>query len=548
MKKSSGIRFARLKSRWREGLGMVLVIPALLGAEPRYGGKVVIGALGGIAPLNPITAQSTVAVNIFDLLFDRLLKETATGEIAPAVAVEWKASEDHLTWEFKLREDIHFHDGRPLTAEDVVFTFSLKQQYQGEEDSKGPSALQFQDLEAVNPYAVRMRFTTPPSASFLFQLREHILPRHLVEPQLHTDQALEALPFNRHPVGSGPFQFAEGTTGQVALAAFEEYWGGRPYLDTVFVKADYENTPQLWGGLMRGEVDVVTYASAEDLKSVQASEGFELVSGYGPGYEALRLNCRPDSPLSDRTVRRALNYAINRRAIWQYLGGAPTLADSLVFPTGPFAPESPYNDPAVETPGWDPKKTKDLLDAAGWRDSDGDGWREKEGHPLDLYLLMPTEFGFYQQVAGELRKDFEEVGIRLNVRQEPFVELGSLSYLERQRFDLLWGGGTYSLYTDKCVSWWFSSSPDNYSGYASAEADHLIEEARSSFDLSQRIRLYRGLHRRLMEDQPVIFLCQFPINTVLRRGLGYQEPITKAEVLSRIGLFRSLPKWYWEAE
>ena len=291
---------------------------------------------------------------------------------------------------------------------------------------------------------------------------------------------------------------------------------------------------------MRGEVDVVTHSSPEDQKSIQTNQVFEIVSSYGQGYSALWLNCRPTSLLADRAVRRALNYAINRRAIWQYMGGDSTTADMLAFPTGPFAPESPYNDPQVMIPEWNPQLANRLLDEAGWKDSDGDGWREKEGRPLELYLLMPTEFAFFQKVAGQLRKDLGEIGIRLYVRQEPFTRLASLAFLTEQRFDLLWGGGGYNLDTDICTSWWYSSSPGNYSGYASAEVDRLIEKARSTYELPQRILLYRDLHRQLMEDQPVIFVCRFPMNFAMRGG------IKGTELTARLGLFRVLPQWYWD--
>ena len=206
--------------RWLgAALCMVLCGGHSLEAGPRYGGKITIGMPGGIAPLNPITTYSTVAVNVFDILFERFLKESVSGEIVPGIAISWTPSEDYRTWDFKLREDVKFHDGTLVRAEDVVFTFRLSQQHRtGESWGGGLPPLRFESIEAVAPDTVRIHFSEPPNASFLYQMREHILPRHVVEPQLETGKSLKEIPFNRHPVGAGPFQL-ESWEGEAKIVS-----------------------------------------------------------------------------------------------------------------------------------------------------------------------------------------------------------------------------------------------------------------------------------------------------------------------------------------
>ena len=136
-----------------------------LAAEPQCGGKVTIGAPGGLAPLNPVITTSTVSVNVFDVLFDRLLTERVTGEIAPGLAMHWTHSQDCRTWDFELRTDATFHDGAPVTAEDVMYTLDLMRQRGLPERGARSQVPEFDAMETVGPHRVRIRFAEPPSAS-----------------------------------------------------------------------------------------------------------------------------------------------------------------------------------------------------------------------------------------------------------------------------------------------------------------------------------------------------------------------------------------------
>ncbi len=533
-----------------KGVWTALLFSAVLSCSqepvegPRYGGKVTLGATGGLAPLNPIITHSTISAGVFDLIFERLLSETPGGEVAPALAVAWHSSEDYRTWDFQLRKDVKFHDGTPVRAEDVVFTVDLTRQYRSaKEEEIGYRSLQFEKIEVVSPYTVRVHFSEPPNPAFLLQMREHILPKHLIEPQLQAGHALEELPFNKHPVGAGPFQFAgwEGDS-RIKVRAFEDYFEGRPYLDTVVVRADYTDTRYWWAGLMQGEVDVVEFYAAEDLESIVGDEAFQILRGEGPAYDRLDLNCRGASVLADRRLRQALNYAINRKAILKHLGGEHGAADSLYFLTGPFLPGSPYGDPHIKGTEQNRALATALLEEAGWLDMDNDGLREKEGRPLELVLLMLDMFPIYQDVVAQLRKDLVELGIKLLVRRVPIEDLTSRDYLDKQKFDILYT--TARCYFDPHLSvvCWHSTSPHNYVGYENAAVDRLIEQGSSTYEPRQRVQAYQSLHRHLAAECPTIFICRYPLAFVLRKG------IKGTELLTHKGLFRSLSGWYWDLQ
>lgn len=496
---------------------------------PSSGGRVRIGATGGMEPINPLMASRTVSTEVLDLLFERLFAETPDGQLAPALAIAWPFSPRLKFWDILLRSDAQFHDGRPVTAEDVVFTLQWMRKQQNGEN------LLFERVEALSDDIVRLHYTEPPLSSALVHLRLHILPKHLVEPQLAAGYSLDELPFNRHPIGAGPFRFADWVgEAHVRLVAFAGYHRGRPYVDTVEVRSDYPDTRHAWAAFMRGESDVVTSAAPDDLKSIADNPAFNVLKGGGASYTALSLNCRLESVLADRRVREALHYAIDRQAVWRLLSGEATV-DS-VFIAGPFPPGSIYNHPQVAVPVKDQRRARAILQAAGWVDADGDELRERDGEALELTLGMVKELPHRHDIAAQLRKDLEEVGIHLLMQTEPLQML----YAVKPRFDMVLREGYSDLDPDITASEWHSRNARNGSGYVNAEVDQLIEAGRTAYDENAHIAIYRRIHRHLLADHPTIFICREPVMYAVR------QPLRGLESIVRMGIFRSLPKWYWD--
>lgn len=496
---------------------------------PSYGGRVRIGATGGMEPINPLMASRTVSTEVLDLLFERLFAETPDGQLAPALAVAWPFSPRLKFWDILLRSDVQFHDGRPVTAEDVVFTLQLMRKQQNGEN------LLFERVEALSDDIVRLHYAEPPNSSSLVHLRLHILPKHLVEPQLAAGYGLDELPFNRHPIGAGPFRFA-GWVGEdhLRMVAFEEYYDGRPYIDTVEVRGDYPDTRYAWAAFMRDESDVAMSAAPDDLKSIADNAAFKVLKGAGPSYTALNLNCRLESVLADRHLREALHYAIDRQAVWRLLSGE-AVADS-VFIAGPFPPGSVYSDPHMALPVKDQQRARAILQAAGWVDVDGDRLRERDGEVLELTLVMVKEMPHRHDIAAQLRKDLEEVGIHLLMQTEPLQVLSSIG----SQFDMVLGEGYNFFDPDIAVSEWHSQDVRNWSGYVNEEVDQLIEAGRTAYDENAHIAIYRSIHRHLLADLPTIFICREPVMYAVR------QPLRGLESIMHMGIFGSLPEWYWD--
>ena len=276
------------------------------------------------------------------------------------------------------------------------------------------------------------------------------------------------------------------------------------------------------------------FVAPDDLKSIADNAAFNVLKGSGPTYTALSLNCRSESVLTDRRVREALHHAIDRQAVWRLLSGEAK--EVSIFIAGPFLPGSIYNDPQVAVSVKDQQRARAILQAAGWVDANGDGLRERDGEALELTLGMVKEMPHRHDIAAQLRKDLEEVGIHLLMQTEPLQTLSSVG----SQFDMVLKEGYSDLDPDITVSEWHSRDARNWSGYVNEEVDRLIEAGRAAYDENGRIAIYRRIHRHLLADHPTIFICREPVMYAVR------QPLRGLESIMQMGIFRSLPAWYWD--
>ena len=153
-------------------------------------------------------------------------------------------------------------------------------------------------------------------------------------------------------------------------------------------------------------------------------------------------------------------------------------------------------------------------------------------------MLMQAEFPYTKQVAAQLRKDLEEIGIRLHIQSTPFTQLGSALILKDTRYDMVWTGSLFYDDPDLSVSKWHSTDPENISQYASPAMDELIEQARYAFGSEERVRCYRQIHRLLRQDLPTVFVCRMPLTYAIA------DELRGVELAEKVGPFRSIPNWY----
>ncbi|VFR28132.1 Putative gluthatione transporter,solute-binding component [plant metagenome] len=450
--------------------------------------------------INTSTPGRTVVSKIFDGLFDYGPDLVPRPQLAESLEI----SEDGLTVRLALRQGVLWHDGKPFTSADVKFSAeNVWLQF-------SPFARRiFQHLSRVEtPDAHTVVLTlakpTPVLRNALDVVAAPILPRHLYE---GTDIANN--PHNNRPVGTGPFVFKAWERGShIRLERFDKYWvAGQPYLDSITFKIIPEvasrATALETGAIHYGERNPVTFADADRLaksdRLVVSTDGY---NGFGAVLWLLP-NLR-DPILGKLQVRQAIAHAVNKdllvKTVW---GGYARPA------TGPVASQlrTFYTGDTQQYP-YDRKGAEALLDEAGYPRGEG-GWRFKLNHDF-------IPFGDDYRRTGEfVRQALRAIGIDVNLRA---LDLAAWSKNVFADYDYQlassWGVnysdpqvGVEQLYWSKAES---KGTPwTNASGYASAEADRLIEAAQIERDPARRVALYQEFQRIVQRDLPQINLFEF---------------------------------------
>lgn len=337
-------------------------------------------------------------------------KHPDTSEYVPYLAESWSASDDGLTWEFNLREDVIFHDGTPFTAQSYVYTFERW----FADETASPTASTYaliESVEAVDDYTLRLNLAAP-----FYPLLE-LLTQGFAQPI--SQSAVEAAGDNygQQPVGVGAFRVVEWVVGdRLVMEANPDYaWapaflsGGAPQVERVIIRFIPEYTTIL-AGLESGEIDLLfgTAVNARDVGGL-IERGFDFFESYTPGmipYVAMNVST---SPFDDLLVRQAVNYAIDKDAFVAILGG------TAIPQYGPISISVAGYWEGIEEVGYrfDAERARALLEEAGYS-FNSDGIAEKDGETLSLNLLLIPDFAFFGQV---LQAMMAEVGIALEIEQ-----------------------------------------------------------------------------------------------------------------------------------
>jgi len=467
---------------------------------PTYGGVYREGVAGAPRYLNPLLSPfNLVSQDIDALIYRGLGRFDDQGRVVPDLADRWEISPDARVFTVHIKPGQRWQDGVPVTAEDVVFTFSTLQDPQFPGDPTVIQSWQAVKIEQLDDLTVR--FTLPePLAPFLDELTTGLLPAHVwrdIPPNLMDRSRL-----NFQPVGSGPFQVDALNAVSMTLKPNPQYGGPRPYIDAINFRF-YPDDASVLEAYQQGEVDAVSRILPQDLPTAQALEDMNIFFSTMPGYAIILLNEKnPNVPFfKDKRVRQALLYAVDREALIQkYLNGMGVVAHS------PFLPHTWAYAADVPKYPYDPERAKALLDQAGWTDSDGDGVRDRDGRPLRFTLHGdddPARAAILKAVAAYWR------AVGVDVVAQPVTFPGLVGdFLETHTFEaalVFW-----RLYgdPDPYPLWHSSQIQDgqNYAGWDNLDADHLMEDARRTPDLNRRIRLYHDFQVLFAEEVPGLLL------------------------------------------
>lgn len=456
--------------------------------------------------LNRLTATDAYASRINDFLFDSLIdRDNETLEFIPQMAKSWDVSEDRLSYTFYLRDDIKWHDGKPFTADDVVYSYEQIMNDKVDAPHLRVYYKDIADIEKIDDYTVTFNYAVPYFRALEFVGGIPIIPKHV----FNDDQDFNSHPASRKPIGNGPYKFVEWKTGKhLLLERNPDYWDKEnfPDIKKIRFKIIPDDTVALQV-LKKGELDMTGLRPIQWVRQTNSdkfNEQFEKHQYYLPGYRYIGWNLRRPY-FSDKKVRQALSHLVNREAIvnkLEYGLGKIT--------TGPFWVFGDENNPNIEPIPYDPAKAKKLLDEAGWIDRDDDGIREKDGEKFSFTFLIPAGADFYTRLATIMKKDFEAAGIDMDIRTMEWAAF--VQHLNARKFDavsLAWSGS----FDEDPYQIWHSSQAEkgsNFIGFTNGEADQIMEQARQVFDKEKRIPMYRRFHEILHDEQPYTFLYSGP--------------------------------------
>ncbi len=426
-------------------------------------------------------------------------------KLKPLLAESCQVSDDGLVITFQLRDDIHFSDGVPITADDVIFTYKTITNPLIDAADTAQSYADVKGVEKIDERTIQFTMKQPYflATEILSFWNIGIYPKHIYDFK-------DPQEFNKrisNPVGSGPYIFEKWDTGdKVVFRRNENYWGpSKPKIKKVIYKFII-NDKARFAALQSGTVDMIIPSPdqyVELVKDKNFTEKYNCLAYWNPGAPFFYLGWNEDMPFfADRNIRLAMTYMLDIENIIEYL-----LKNSGKAITGPYYIYAQENDPNIKPLPYDIKKAEQLLDEAGWKDSDGDGVRDKNGIPFRFKFSYSVDYGLYQNIASYLKDSAAKVGI--DIIPDPVewsILIGRLADHKFEAMIMGWGGAiiddNYQIFHSSQIG----NRGSNYVGFNNPDADKLLEQIRRTLDENKRISLSRELHRLLYDQQPYTFL------------------------------------------
>ncbi len=490
---------------------------------PVEGGTFNEAMLGTYSNANPIYANGPVDTSVSRLVFAGLLKYNTQNELAGDLADNYSVDDSGKQYTVTLRQNLTWHDGRHLTAEDVVFTYKLIQN----PDARSPLFSSWQGIGISSPKPNTVVFTLPTAlTAFPHSLTTGILPEHILA-KIPASQ-LRADSFNTTiPVGAGPFKWADLQIGSgaglgdattlVSLKSFENYAGGKPKLDG-FVLHVYDDEEQLVAAYKKRSIEAI--AGLKNIPESLKNDRSLNVQRFTTTAATMLFFKTSEGILSDVSVRKGLVLATDKQKITNDLGG------NLRPVNGPFLLGQLGYAKEHEQPAYNPQLAEAVLEQAGWLKGK-DGIRAKNNQPLS-FLVVAEDTKDNQATLKSIKNLWKSVGVDLQVVLQPITDFQST--VETHSYSALLY--RISIGPDPDVyAYWSSTQADprssnrlNFSEYKSAVADAALEGGRTRQDTLVRSLKYKPFMKAWQEDAPAIGLYQ-PVALYLSRGSisGLQE-------------------------
>lgn len=480
------------------------------------GGTIVISTGGDPDGLFPPLVASTAGQQVTELVYDRLadvgsaMNTVGDSGFQPQLAESWTWSPDSLSVTFHLDPRAKWHDGLPVRASDVAFTYALYT----DTATASPSAPLIATIDSV---------TTPDSLTAVFWFSKRspmqfyeatnpmlIIPAHALEGI--RGKGLRTAPLARAPIGSGRYRFVSWNPGSsIEITADTGNYRGRPHANRIIWSIAPDPNTALTR-LLGGEADVFEALTAASLPQMAGHREVRTVMTPGLDYNFIQFNlrdpahpARPHPLFGDRALRRALTMAVDRTHIVQ------NVYDSLAaVSVGPTVRAYPSTDTTLHQIPFSLDGARQLLDSLGWRGS-ADGIRRRNGRPLEFSLSVPSSSKNRMGMAVIIQDQLKQAGANMKIDK-----LEIASFIDREKhhsFDAVFGGWHVDASPGGIRQTWGSrgshaAGGSNYGSYENAAFDAAADSALSAMDLGARRRLFKVAYQMIIDDAPAIWLAE----------------------------------------
>jgi len=490
------------------------VVSPMSSPEPVKGGVYTEALIGSLVRLNPLLNSSNAPDrDVSRLIFSGLMRYDGNGAPQPDLAESWGFSKDGTIYTLNLRKNAVWHDGQPVTADDVIFTLGLIR--------KGadiiPVDLQdfWKDIEAVRLSDLVVQFRLPEAfAPFPDYLGFGILPKHLLDGK-SIEQIID-LNFNIEPVGTGPYRFDHLITENseikgIALAAFKDYYGDKPYIDEMVFRY-YPDGPAALQAYRDGQVQGIGSVPQEILQDVLSEQNLQIYTARKPELSMVMFNLKnPEAAfLQDPKIRKALLIGLNRQSIVDRL-----LMGQAVIADGPILPDTWAYYSGLKRVEYDPEAAKTMLKEAGYiLPNETDIVRKKDEVALRFQMAYPDD-DRHQAIAEMIKKNWIALGVDVSLEPVPYESLLK-DRLDARDFQAVLVDLNLSRSPDPDpYPFWDqgqATGGQNYTQWDNRVASEYMEQARVTFNLQERARFYRNFQILFTQELPALPLY-YPVYT-----------------------------------
>lgn len=511
---------------------------------PVSGGEYTEGLVGAPRYINPLLAQTNdVDLDLSRLIFSGLLKYGRNLELIPDLAESYTVSEDQKTYEFVLRENSFWHDGAPVTPDDIVFTYESM----FDPEFKSPLRFSIARVKVEKTGFNKVSFTLQePQPAFLQLMTTGILPEHIWGKIPPINSNLTS--FNLRPVGAGPWKFktlAKDTNGNIktfTLTPHEDYHGKKPYIKKLTFKF-FQNFDSAIDAVNNRTIEGISYVSKEKKNHIK-NPNIQFYAFHLPQYTAIFFNAKNNALLKDISVRKALSLAIDKTAIFTE---AIKFQGEII--DGPILPGFPGFEENNEWSVYNPDEAKAALEKNGWKEVSAEDYENalrasteenqaiapdnaapapdtapqketstpeeqtqktyrKKGDKFLKVVITTVDIPEYVTTAQLVRQYWQNIGVTTEiktVREEKVLR----EVIKPRNYEIFIYGENYGHDPDPFPFWHSSQTQDpglNLALYANRNIDKLLDDARKTDNTEDKTALYEKFQETLMADYPAIFL------------------------------------------